>query len=144
MPTVTSTSYINNMTIVQSIRRKDQLIFNDFYYRQDRLVRRCITRNCRERVRFDWVCYTMYEDRICQVSNLNETEKSLHTHEIRQKAKETNDPLRLIMRNERGALPSDATAVIPQYRASQPASERIRQGKDIRLERKSYTNIIIP
>jgi hypothetical protein len=80
-------------SIVQSIRGKDQLIFNGFRYRQDRLlVRRCIKDNRKGRARLDGVNYEIDKDHICQVMNTNTTEKVLHTHETREKAEESDDP----------------------------------------------------
>jgi hypothetical protein len=131
------------MSIVQSIRGKDQLVLNEFRYRQDRLVWHCIEDNCRERARFEKVSYEICQDHIDQASNPNETEKALYVHEIRQKVQEPNDSSGLMLCNERWALSSDAAADISQCRASQRASERMRQSKDTRLEPTSYADIII-
>jgi hypothetical protein len=79
-------------SIVQSIRGKDQLIFNGFRYRQDRLVRRCIKDNRKGRAHLDGVSYEIDKDPIYQAMNTNTTEKVLHTHETREKAEEYDDP----------------------------------------------------
>lgn len=136
--------FLQSMTTIKSIRGKDQLLLDGFRYRQDREAWRCVKDKCKGRIRFDGTKYEVYSDHVCQAPNPNEIEKALYMHEIRKKAEETNDIPRSIIRDARVKLSSDAAAFIPQYVSSQRAIQRLRKGKDIPKEPKSFSDIIIP
>ena len=48
------------MSIIQSIKAKDQLLLDGYRYRRDKLVWRCVKRNCKGRARHNGVTYEMY------------------------------------------------------------------------------------
>ncbi|CAF3026468.1 unnamed protein product [Rotaria sp. Silwood2] len=132
------------MSVVQSIKGKDQLLLDGSRYRRDRLVWRCIKKNCKARARYDGNIYQNYQDHICQAPDPNEIEKAVYDHEIRKKAEQSHDPPRLIIQDARLQLSSDAAAIIPQYIASQRTIQRIRKDKDIPTEPKTFADIVIP
>ena len=65
------------MSVVQSIKGKDQLLLDGFRYRRDRSVWRCIKKNCKARARYDGNIYQNYQDHICQAPDPNEIEKGV-------------------------------------------------------------------
>ncbi|CAF1112166.1 unnamed protein product [Rotaria sordida] len=132
------------MSIIQSIRGKDQLILDGYRHRRDKLVWRCVKDNCKGRARYDGLIYEMYQDHICQAPNPDEIEKAVFNHEIRKKIEQCHDPPRLIIQGARLKLSSDAAATIPQYSASQRTIQRIRKDKDIPTESKAFADIVIP
>jgi hypothetical protein len=132
------------MSIIQSIKGKDQLLFDGFRYRRDRLVWRCVKDKCKGRARYDGVVHEMYQNHICQAPDPDQIEKAAFTHEIRTKAEQCHDPPRLIIRDARLKLSSDAAAIIPQYTASQRTIQRIRKDKDIPREPDTFADIVIP
>jgi hypothetical protein len=132
------------MSIVQSMKGKDQLLLEGFRYRRDRLVWRCVKDNCKGRARHDGLNYIMYRNHICQAPDPNEIEKAVFIDEIRKKAEQCHDPPRLIIQEARMKLSSDAAAIIPQYTASQRTVQRLRKDKDIPPEPKSFADIFIP
>ena len=86
----------------------------------------------------------MYQDHICQAPNLNEIEKIVFNYEIRNKAKQSHDPLRLIIQETRLTLSSDAAIIVPQYAASMRIIQCIRRDKNIPTEPKTFADLIIP
>lgn len=140
---VTTVSVIK-MSLIKSVRGKDQLLLDGYRYRRDKLVWRCVSKNCNGRARYDDDIYTAYQDHICQAPNPDEIEKALYNHEIKTNAQQCHDPPRLIIQNARLKISSDAAINIPQYIASQRSIQRIRKDKDVPIEPKTFADIIIP
>lgn len=132
------------MSIIKSMMGKDQLLFDGYRYRRDKLAWRCVKSKCKGRARHDGSIYCVYQQHGCQAPDPNEIEKALFEYEIRSKAENCHDPPRLIIQNARLKLSSDAAAVVSQYTASQRIIQRIRKDKDIPIEPKTFAEIIIP
>ncbi|CAF1484248.1 unnamed protein product [Adineta steineri] len=81
---------------------------------------------------------------ICRAPDPDEIEKVLYNYEIKKNAQQSHDPPRLIIQNARLKISLDAAINIPQYIASQRSIQRVRRGKDIPPEPKTFANIIIP
>jgi hypothetical protein len=64
------------MSIVQSIRDKDQLILDGSRYHRDKLVWRCVKDKCKGRARYDGLLYEMYQNHVCQAPDSDEIEKA--------------------------------------------------------------------
>jgi hypothetical protein len=69
--------------------------------------------------------FTIHKAHICQVLSQAETQKALYSHGIRKRVEESNDNMRLIIRNTRVDFSSDAAAGISQNEASERTIECI-------------------
>jgi hypothetical protein len=132
------------MSLIQSVKGKDQILLDGYRYRQDRLVWRCVTNSCKGRARYDDGIYTTYQDHICRVPDPDEIEKVLYNYEIKKNTQQCHDPPRLIIQNARLKISLDAGINIPQYTASQRSIQRVRRDKDVQTEPKTFADIIIP
>ena len=132
------------MSVIKSIKGNDQLLLDEYRYRRDRLVWRCVKVNCKGRARYDGITYKMYQDRICQAPDPNEIEKGLFNYEIKKKAGQRYDLPRFIIHEARLKLSSDAAIIISQCTALQRTIPRVRQDNDIPTEPKTHADIVIP
>jgi hypothetical protein len=132
------------MSLIKSIKGKDQLLLDGYRYRRDRLVWRCVKDRCKGRARYDDGIYTVYQEHMCQAPDPDEIEKALYNHEIKKNAQESHDPPRLIIHNARLKISLDAAINIPQYTASQRSILRARKDNDVPTEPKTFADIIIP
>ncbi|CAF1420378.1 unnamed protein product [Adineta steineri] len=132
------------MSIIQSNKSNDQLLFEGYRYRPDRLVWRCVKNKCKGRARSKGDTFEMYQDHICQAPDPDQIEKALFSHEIRKKAAECHDSPRLIIHEARLKLSSDAAITSPQYSGSQRVIQRVRRDDNIPLEPKTFADVIIP
>ncbi|CAF1153140.1 unnamed protein product [Rotaria sordida] len=117
------------MSLIKSVKGKDQLLLDGYRYR---------------RARYDDGIYTTYQDHICRAPDPDEIEKALYNYEIKKNAQQCHDPPRLIIQNARLKISLDAAINIPQYTASQRSIQRVRRDKDVQTEPKTFADIIIP
>ncbi|CAF1098713.1 unnamed protein product [Adineta steineri] len=132
------------MPVIKSFKNSDQLLLDGYRYRRDKLAWRCVTNGCKGRASYDKGIYTTYQDPICRAPDPDEIEKVLYNYEIKKNAQQSHDPPRLIIQNARLKISLDAAINIPQYIASQRSIQRVRRGKDIPTEPKTFADIIIP
>ncbi|CAF1264599.1 unnamed protein product [Adineta steineri] len=132
------------MSIIKSSKNCDQLLFDGYRYRRDKLAWRCVTNGCKGRASYDKGIYTTYQNHICRAPDPDEIEKVLYNYEIKKNAQQSHDPPRLIIQNARLKISLDAAINIPQYIASQRSIQRVRRDKDIPTEPKTFADIIIP
>ena len=48
------------MSLIKSVKGKDQLLLDGYRYRRDRLVWHCVTNSCKGRARYDNEINTIY------------------------------------------------------------------------------------
>ena len=71
-----TTIFLMKMSLIKSVKGKDQLLLDGYRYRRDRLAWRCITNKCKGHARYDDGIYTAYQDHVCQAPNPDEIEKA--------------------------------------------------------------------
>ena len=69
------------MSIILSTKGNDQLLFEGYRYRRDRLTWRCVKDNCKGRVRHNGTTYEMHQSHVCQAPNPEEIEKSVYSYD---------------------------------------------------------------
>ncbi|CAF1201760.1 unnamed protein product [Rotaria sordida] len=82
------------MSLIKSVKGKDQLLLDGYRYRRDRLVWHCVTNSRKGRARYDDGSYTAYQDHICRAPDPDEIEKALYNYEIKKNPQQCHDPLR--------------------------------------------------